>query len=115
MTGHGTIHLSPYCVHSFDGGWETRSVGKCRDFNLMTRKGVCAGRMEAVVAPATVTIGGKTHDTAILYCGMGEVSIQAEGQTVTLRQGESVLLEAPEKTVLTVSGGGRLILTEAWY
>lgn len=81
----------------------------------MTRKGVCNGRMEAVVAPATVTVGGKTHDTAILYCGMGEACVQAEGQTVTLQQGESVLLEAPDETVLTVSGGGKLILTEAWY
>lgn len=113
--GGEAIHLSPYCVHSFDGGWETRSVGKCRDFNLMTRKGVCAGRMEAVMAPATVTVGGKTHDTAILYCGIGEVCVQAEDQTVTLRQGESVLLEAPDEIVLRVSGGGKLILAEAWY
>ena len=42
--GGEAIHLAPYCVHSFDGGWETRSAGKCRDFNLMTRKGVCTGR-----------------------------------------------------------------------
>ena len=113
--GGEAIHLSPYCVHSFDGGWETRSAGKCRDFNLMTRKGICAGRMEAVMGPTSVIVGGKAHDTAILYCGMGEVCVQAEGQTVTLKQGEALLLESEEETLLTVSGGGRLILTEAWY
>jgi environmental stress-induced protein Ves len=113
--GGESIHLAPYCVHSFDGGWETRSAGKCRDFNLMTRKGVCTGRMEAVMGPASVTVGGKPHDTAILYCGVGEVCVQAEGQAVTLKQGEALLLESAEETILTVSDGGRLILTEAWY
>ncbi len=113
--GGETIHLAPYSIHAFDGGWKTDCVGKCRDFNLMTRKGVCTGRMEAVVAPANVTVGGKSNDTAILYCGMGEVCVQAAGQAVTLKQGESVMLEANEETTLTVSGEGKLILTEAWY
>lgn len=113
--GGEAIHLSPYCIHSFDGGWETRSEGKCRDFNLMTRKGVCTGRMEAVMSPASVTIGGKENDTAILYCGMGEVCVQAADQTVTLKQGEALQLESAEEILLAVSGEGRLILAEAWY
>ena len=113
--GGEAIHLAPYHIHAFDGGWETRSVGKCRDFNLMTRKGVCTGRMEAVKAPVCVKVGGKTNDTAILYCGMGEVTVQADGHWVTLKQGQSVLAETTEETVLTVSGEGKLILTEAWY
>lgn len=113
--GGAAIHLAPYHIHAFDGGWETRSVGKCRDFNLMTRKGVCTGRMEAVQAPARVTVGGKTNDTAILYCGTGEVTVQADGHCVTLQQGQSLLAQATEETVLTVSGEGKLILTEAWY
>ena len=113
--GGESIHLAPYCVHKFDGGWETRAAGKCRDFNLMTRKGVCTGRMEAVTGPTSVTVGGKPHDTAILYCGMGEVCVQAEDQAVILKQGEALMLESEEETLLSVSGGGRLILTEAWY
>ena len=113
--GGEAIHLAPYSVHSFDGGWETRSAGQCRDFNLMTRKGACAGRMEAIVGAASVTVGGKPHDTAILYCGEGEVCVKADGQSVTLKQGESLRLESGEETTLTVSDGGRLILAEAWY
>lgn len=113
--GGEVIHLTPYSVHGFDGGWETHCAGKCRDFNLMTRKGVCMGRMEAVEGPTSVCVGGKSNDTAILYCGMGEVRVQAEGQTVTLKRGEALLVEAAEETSLTVSDGGRLILTEAWY
>lgn len=113
--GGEVIHLAPYSVHGFDGGWETSCVGKCRDFNLMTRKGVCAGRMEAVVAPAAVIVGGKSNDTAILYCGLGEVTVEADGQTVKLCKGESVLVEAAAETVLKVAGEGKLILTEAWY
>ena len=40
---------------------------------------------------------------------------QAGGHCVTLQQGQSLLAEATEETVLTVSGEGKLILTEAWY
>ena len=71
--------------------------------------------MEAVQAPARVTVGGKTNDTAILYCGTGEVTVQADGHCVTLQQGQSLLAQATEETGLTVSGEGKLILTEAWY
>ena len=37
--GGDSIHLRPYEVHAFDGGSATRSYGRCRDFNLMLRKG----------------------------------------------------------------------------
>ena len=46
---------------------------------------------------------------------MGEVTVQVHDRSVTLKQGESVLAEATEETVLTVSGEGKLILTAAWY
>lgn len=31
--------LPPMSPYAFDGGWATRSRGRCRDFNLMTRGG----------------------------------------------------------------------------
>ncbi len=112
--GGEAIHLAPYGVHGFDGGWQTRSVGRCRDFNLMMRKGECDGRMEAVAAPGTCTVGGRSQDTAILYCGLGQVTVRAGSQTVTLAQGEALRVDSEEEMVLSLAGTGKLILAEAW-
>lgn len=37
--GHGEKVLAPYEQNRFDGGWNTVSVGKATDFNLMLREG----------------------------------------------------------------------------
>lgn len=37
--GHGEKVLAPYEQDRFDGGWNTVSVGKATDFNLMLREG----------------------------------------------------------------------------
>lgn len=36
--GHGEKVLAPYEQDRFDGGWNTVSVGKATDFNLMLRE-----------------------------------------------------------------------------
>ena len=43
--GGEPLTLAPYEVHAFDGGSETVSFGRCRDFNLMLRKGAATGRL----------------------------------------------------------------------
>lgn len=37
--GHHSVVLSPLEKDCFQGGWNTRSVGECIDFNLMCREG----------------------------------------------------------------------------
>lgn len=40
--------MKPLCdVEEFDGGWNTSSVGKCVDFNLMTKDGWCGAMAPA--------------------------------------------------------------------
>jgi len=40
--GHHEILLSPYVADHFSGVWETSSIGKVTDFNLMVRDGMYA-------------------------------------------------------------------------
>ena len=49
--GGEKLTLNPYEVHRFDGGDDTHSWGRCRDFNLMLRKGKCEGRMRGKRSP----------------------------------------------------------------
>lgn len=123
--GGEVIKLSPYGVHAFDGGWETRSVGKCRDFNLMMRKGVCSGHMAAVSVTSAVSAvvvmeeaaKAYAHADAYLYCGEGEAVVEAEGQTIALQAGESVAVKdaAAMELKVTSTSAAKLMLVEAWY
>lgn len=49
---HGEVFLREYEQDSFDGGWETTSVGKATDFNLMTRGGAAGEVMVHTLTPA---------------------------------------------------------------
>ena len=103
--------LAPYQVHAFDGGSKTVSLGRCRDFNLMLRKGQATGSlrslevtgpMEQVLSPAA--------KTALLYCAEGACTVGG----VALAAGESLLLEdlAADALRLTGEPQARLMLAE---
>ena len=46
--GGEPLRLRPLEVHAFSGADATHSVGRCRDFNLMLRRGQATGTMEAL-------------------------------------------------------------------
>lgn len=68
------ISLKPYQVHSFDGASDTKSFGRCTDFNLMLRKGVVKGSVRHIHAEK----GGKIYltvpqgGTTAVFCAVGE-------------------------------------------
>ena len=113
--GGEKLTLAPYAVHRFDGGDETHSWGRCRDFNLMLRKGRCEGRMRG----ETLSAGGETtvHGSAgmlLVYCGAGDVTVCADGERVTLAADEAARLDGFTGEVrLASAGGARLMLAKA--
>ena len=107
--GGAPIHLRPYEVHAFDGGSATRSFSRCRDFNLMLRKGQAAGSLRAVTCDGPCPLSPGTR-TALLYCVTGTCT--AAG--VPLAPGESLLIEDVDADALTLEGDpqARLMLAE---
>ena len=107
--GGDSIHLRPYEVHAFDGGSDTRCQGRCRDFNLMLRKGRATGSLRAMTGDGPCPLSPGTR-TALLYCVSG--SCTAAG--VPLAPGESLLLEDVDVPVLSLRGDpqARLMLAE---
>lgn len=104
-----SIHLRPYEVHAFDGGSATVSRGRCRDFNLMLRKGRATGSLRALTVSKAATLS-PASPTALLYCAEG--SCTAAG--VRLAAGESLLIEDAATDALTLEGmpQARLMLAE---
>lgn len=91
------IPLTTGCVHAFDGGSRTRSVGRCTDLNLMLRKGACQGSLRAIplAAGEKAALAPTERGTLVLFCRSGSISTSEEGQTLSLAPGECILAEHP--------------------
>ena len=101
--------LAPYQVHAFDGGSKTVSFGRCRDFNLMLRKGQATGSLRALTCDGPCPLSPAAQ-TALLYCAEGACTVGG----VALTAGESLLLEdlAADALRLTGEPQARLMLAE---
>jgi len=112
------FRLEPFHAHEFDGGATTESAGFCRDFNLMLRKGKCAGALRPLCFPGA---GMKTlpcqrldgsHQILLLYCAAGGGMVALPEDTALLAPGESLLFENGETPCLTVSAPANFVLAE---
>ena len=101
--GGESVTLPPLRVHAFDGAEETRSSGRCRDFNLMLRKGAAEGEMEALLPEGSLTLEADPRGGVQLFlCVRGSCLAESEADRAELFPGESLLTE-----------GDRLIRLEA--
>lgn len=120
--GGGAIPLDPWEPHAFDGGAETVSAGRCRDFNLMVRKGRCRGAVRPLRFPeageADVHLGvrvGKLECAALLYCAQGSGRAALGEEAASLAAGESLLITAEGTLRLEAPGPADFALVEVWY
>ena len=110
------VTLEPCQVHAFDGGAATHSVGKGVDFNLMLRKGKCTGRIYPIETAAAQTVtftASPKADELLLYCAEGEGTVSFCSETVHLRPGEAVRVQAPSSGLLTLDVPERAVLMAA--
>ena len=126
--GGAPLTLVPGQVHSFSGGDETHCLGRCRDFNLMLRKGRAAGIMEALTVTAACRIGrperpeglagncseAESKDpfpaACLLYCVSGFVHVAAGEENCTLAAGDSLLTDLDSVTLTPDPGEAKLML-----
>jgi environmental stress-induced protein Ves len=93
-------------VDTFDGGWTTSSVGKCTDFNLMTR-GKSSGTLEGLLIK-----NGQTHGLSnkkapchlFIYVSRGEVSIKVNEMSNTISTGDLYVINEFQNTAMKIHG-----------
>ena len=125
--GGEPIPLRPLEVHAFSGADSTHSRGRCRDFNLMLRRGKVNGTMEPLhlsAAPTILYVGtsiacppSPAAEQILLYCVEGKATAfpkchpersAAESKdpslpspTFSLASGEALFLTDPVSLILT--------------
>lgn len=106
------IELTSGHVHPFDGDSQTRSVGRCTDFNLMLRKGRCSGTLRALplssAGSQTISLekacsAGSSHSMILLFCCSGGGRVHCSHTAIDLVPYESVLLEDTAQADITLT------------
>lgn len=110
--GGSPIELTTGRIHSFDGGSQTHSVGRCTDFNLMLRKGKCGGTLRTLSLPAgsrrEIAFESPRSEefprsTMLIFCRSGGGIIRMDGVAVVLAPYESALLENAVQATATLT------------
>ncbi|WP_461641066.1 HutD/Ves family protein [Labilibaculum euxinus] len=97
--------LGKFDTDSFEGDWKTSSIGKCIDFNLMTR-GTSKGEIKALSIEKKQIVNlplEKETDFLIGYIFSGEISLTINQKIHQLQQGNLL--------VITQFGSANLQLT----
>lgn len=98
--------LGKFDTDKFKGDWNTSSVGKCIDFNLMTR-GTTTGEISALSIKKNqvknISINGKL-DYLILYVFSGEITLHDNEETHQLQQGNLLVITQFDSLNLELTG-----------
>lgn len=73
--GHGEKVLAPYEQDRFDGGWNTVSVGKATDFNLMLREGTKGAVEVHTLNPEEILCLKQDSSMMLLFASEGNVCL----------------------------------------
>ena len=113
--GGAPLRLRPCEVHAFDGADDTHAFGRCRDFNLMLRKGEADGEMEAL--PLQVGCRELAADPRggerLLFCVRGCCRVEGGGDAARLQPGESLLTEGG-RALRLIPGDDDVLLMRCW-
>ncbi|PCH70858.1 MAG: hypothetical protein COC06_03355 [Bacteroidales bacterium] len=117
------FHENRYCkklgkfdTDRFEGDWKTSSIGKCIDFNLMTR-GNTSGEISALSIEKNQIVNQpleKETDFLILYVFSGDITINMKKEIHHLPQGSLFVINERPLPILQINGNeiSELILTK---
>jgi len=103
---HHSKQLGKFDVDKFEGGWNTSSIGKCADLNLMTI-GNTKGELDAVSVEEKESIEYQIRGTwnwVLIYIFEGKVSVDLDNKTHILNQGDLLALNEEVMQTFPIKG-----------
>lgn len=91
---HYSRQLKKFDVDVFEGDWKTSSIGKCTDFNLMTR-GNTTGELSSIIIKKDQYIKRnlkQTCDICFIYAYSGRVRINIKNEMIMINKGNLLIL-----------------------
>lgn len=91
---HHSREMKKYDMDFFRGSWETTSIGKVTDFNIMTRTG-CSAETDIINMDSTVDEIPLVNGANIFYCSEEEMELEINSTSLTLEKGDTLVAEVP--------------------
>ena len=91
---HHSKIMKKFDIDEFDGGWKTSSVGKCKDFNLITSK-KADGKLsyEIIEKNQSLNIDIETDNNWLLiFIKSGNITLTLQRQTFNVLQNNLLIL-----------------------
>lgn len=104
--GQHTKTCGKFEIDKFNGDWKTSSVGKCTDFNLMT-KGKAFGTLDGLMIKVGQTQGYQNTDEPcrlFIYVYNGQVSVTANNKPNTINKGDLLIINEFGNSQVTIHG-----------
>ena len=111
---HHVAQLRPLDVDVFDGGWTTRAVGKCTDFNLMTRgktQGSVVG--QSLNQGQTIQIKRANKERLFLYLYSGEVTLLTDADESKMSDADFTEISADSFSINSLSASTLIVVSVA--
>jgi len=105
---HHQVQLNKNEIDSFDGNWETSSIGTCVDFNLMI-KGNTKGKISSVLKPANKSVNFQLDSNCefiIIYAYEGKLQFNFNSEKRNLNPGELMVIQNPINDVIMLKASG---------
>jgi environmental stress-induced protein Ves len=117
--GHYSRQLNKFDTDEFPGDWKTSSVGKCIDFNLMTR-GKTTGKLNAIAIEKDqdVNYSIEEHcDWFFIYAYSGKAAMSICKVISALNTGDLLKIKIPDMREFRIKGidGGELVICEIFF
>lgn len=114
--GKYTKQLNKFDIDEFSGDWETTSIGKCTDFNLMT-KGTTRGNLNARLIEKGKSINlklGANIDWLFIYIYSGEVKTNISNENYSVQMGDLLAIKEYtfQKIEITGLDNSELVIAE---
>ncbi len=115
--GNEKVSLKPLQIHYFDGGVQTKSFGKCVDFNLMLRKEKCDATIELISEVKNYEIAlNKLNDLGIIYVVSGSVSVKSGDYANNIGTAETLMMsDCTDNVVLDLGADTKLYFMNIKY
>ena len=90
---HHSILLNQFDTDTFEGAWQTKSKGKCRDFNLIMKSGI-SGKLEVtkLAKGQTLSLNPDPNQLIGAYIYKGSLLTENEEED-TLKTGDFILFD----------------------
>jgi len=116
---HHIVKLKKFEVDNFEGSWETKCIGTCEDFNIITKSGIASELYHLNVCNnelIKLKYNNKTSFISI-YVFKGSIELNISNISQKIEEGNLLLIENVNKEKITISGKSEsdIIISEIIY